>query len=414
MQNTISQNGSVWKAMKADNLLLFCLFISVTQLFLHWHEIFFAIPLFFLVAVNKQSKQCRNTVAWLIVFSVLFLFGHYLHAGIESRTLFLIYLFPPIYYMAGSYLGRKYKTNEPVLVFVLFMVVVMYAAYDLGFVVHSVFSGGGILKERLILDQNGNETRTATGYAILMSVLIAGLSLIISPKQQDTNKWVRIIGVFLGFLALYGMMTIVTRTSLFEAVLVLVFSVYMFIFERNKGKKKKGGMLAFLLAIAALAAIAFYVFEHTSLKTIIDIFNAFEARNTEGSQLSDAGGRTRFWLMGINDLLTHPLGTPTGRISSGTYCHNMWLDIGVTAGWIPLLIVLVISIKNIRNCVRLVKDQSYDYFTRLYFFAMFLCLTMSCFVEPILDNVYRHFLVYLFFCGMVSEMKLKTGEIVSQ
>ena len=414
MQKSITQKDSIWKAIKVDNLLLLCLFISVTQLFLHWYEIFFAIPLFILVAVHKQSKQCKNTVAWLIVFSVLFLFGHYLHSGIESRTLFLIYLFPPIYYMTGSYLGRKYKTNETVLVFILFVVVVMYAAYDLGFVVRSIFSGGGVLTERQILDQNGNETRTATGYAILMSVLIAGISLIISPRQQGINQWIRIIGVSLGFLALYGMMTIVTRTSLFESVLVLIFSVYMFIFERNMGKKKKGGMLVFLLVVASLAAITFYVFEHTSLSIIGDVFNAFEARNTEGSQLTDAGGRTSFWVMGIEDLLSHPFGTSTGRIRSGTYSHNMWLDIGVTAGWIPFIIILIVSIKNTRDCIRLVRDQSYDYFTRLYYFAMFICLMMSCFVEPVLDNVFRHFLVYLFFCGMVSEMRPKTSEIISQ
>ena len=34
---------------------------------------------------------------------------------------------------------------------------------------------------------------------------------------------------------------------------------------------------------------------------------------------------------------------------------------------------------------------------------------IGCFVEPVLGAVYNHFLVYLVFCGMVSEMKPKKG-----
>lgn len=410
--NNINRNQSVWKSVKEDRLILLCLFVSVTQLFFQWYEIFLAIPLFLLVAGKRYSQQSRNTVMWLLVFSLLFLFGHAFNSGIESRTLYLIYLFPPCYYLVGAYLGNKYRKNEKVLIFILFTVVVMYAAYDLSLILYSVFSGdGGVLKDRLILDANGDVTRTATGFAIIMSVLIAGISLIITPKQKGITKWIRISGVALGLLALYGMMTIVTRTSLFEAVVMILFSVYVLLTDNDKDGKKNSRLFAFGLAIVILGGIVYYLFQKTSLSIILDVFNAFEARNTEGSDIGDAGGRLRFWSMAIEDLLMHPFGTPTGRISSGTYSHNMWLDIGITAGWIPFLIILVISIKNACYSLRLLKDKSYDYMTRLYFVAMFLCFIMGCFVEPVLDNVYRHFLVYLFFCGMVSEMRPKSYSV---
>ena len=324
-----------------------------------------------------------------------------MNAGVESRTLYIIYLFPPIYFMAGAYLGRKYYTNDKVLIFVLFAFVLMYAAYDLGQILYSVFKNDGeVLLSRQILDEEGNKTRNATGYAIVMSVLIAGIAFIFSPKHESFNRWFRLVSIFTSLLALYGMIMIVTRTSVVEALVVLVFSLYMALVNRYK----KNVALVVLFAIIVLMVYASYVYDISSLSNIVE---AFEERNSNDSNVSQAGGRTELWTSALESLIHNPLGTSTGRTNKGTYCHNMWLDVGVSAGWLPFLILLFFSLNNIRHSFRLLKNPNLHYYTRIYFFAMFIVLILSCFVEPVLDNVYRHFLVYVFFCGIVSEMTSK-------
>ena len=393
---------SVWKVIKGDRLFLLCLLFSITLVFFQWNEIFFAIPVLFLLFAKKQSSKCIRMTLVLLVFSVFYLIGHLLNAGIDSRSLFLIYLFPPIYYMAGSYLGAKYKMNEHVLVFVLFSFVLMYAAYDFSRIVFSVFTETGeVIKNRMILDESGESTRGATGYAIIMSVLMPGIALLFSPKQKGLYTWIRWIGVAVAFLALYGMMTIVTRTSVMEAFIMLAFSIYMFL-SRNK---KRRGSIGFLLGAIVLVGLFYYVSANSSFLQISD---AYSARNDEsGYEVSQAGGRLKLWLLGIQELILSPFGRQTGRLSNGAYCHNMWLDVGINAGWIPFFILIVITLKNVRDSYLLYKDERYEYFTRLYLTAMFISVTLGCFVEPVLDNVYRHFLVYVFFCGLVSEMTHK-------
>lgn len=393
--------------LRHDWFLLLCLLISVSHIFFQWYEVFFIVPVFIMLLSRPLSKPCRRTATWLFLFSVSYLIGCHFHGGIGSRTLYVVYLFPPLFYMAGSYIGSTYKWSESTLVTLLFSLLLMYAIYDLVQMLYFLFSGEGvIISNRNILDESGDITHGATGYAMLLSVLICGLAFLFTPRQEGILRWIRIVGLILGALALYGMASIVTRTSIVEAAIVLLFSLIMTIIDNNKQRNMIGlvlGLFVFILVV--------YFLKKTSL--LSQYFEAYQMRlENETYGYDNVGGRSMRWWAGLRSLLSNPFGTSTGRIQgfglNNAYAHNMWLDVGLRSGWFPFIILLVLSIRNVHNSIRLLKDKSYQYFTRLYFFAVFLVFVLSCFVEPVLDGVYNHFLVYLVFCGMVSEMKPKT------
>lgn len=403
MQDYLLQHKKGSSFLREDGLLLLFLFISVSHFIFQWYEVFFIIPVFLILIGKPLTRQCQSVSSWLFVFSLLYLLGCHLHGGIGSRSQYVIYLFPPVFFMVGSYLGNKYKYEENLLMLFLFIVMFMYSVYDLVQLLSFVFEGGElVIENREVLDENGEITHGATGYAVLLSVLIAGISFIIAPIQKGFLSLIRIIGASLGVLAVFGMASIVTRTSLIEVVAVLLFSFYMMMTE----KKKRGVILGFVVLLLGF----YYLTKLPILSKFVDAYRFRAEFGTYGYE--SAGGRFMRWWAALQDLFYYPFGTPTGRITrlnlSGAYAHNMWLDVGLRAGWGPMIILIAVSIRNIRQSFSLLKDHSYNYFTRLYCFSLFLVFLLGCSVEPILDGVFNHFLVYLFFCGMISEMNPKT------
>lgn len=409
MQVISNKKQNILTEIEGDKFFLFCLLISVTHLFFQWYEIFMIIPVYFILQKKHLSHQCRSMAVWLLVFSMAYLLGCMINRSIGSSTLYLIYLFPPLFYMAGYYLGDKYKTNEKVLVSVLFACLFMYAAYYYILIMHSVRTSGElILMDRMVQDESGNATRSATGFALILSVLITGLCFIFSPNQKGVLNLIRILGIALGFSAVYGMATTVTRTSIFEAFVMLLFSLTLAIVNRTKGRSS----WAVIFGAVIVFTVGYFLAESSSLGTFMD---AYAARDNDSTYSSDtAGNRTWRWLPSLLSILEHPFGTPIGsELFHGAryfFAHNMWLDVGLVAGLIPFVILLSISVKNASQSIKILRSNTYQYFTKLYFFAVFLTFMMSCFVEPVLGAVYNHFLVYIFFCGMVSGMSKRLAN----
>ena len=404
MQVVNNNNMSIRKALSGDWLVVILLFFSVTTLFFHYYEIFAILPVFLLLTEKKKSAQCKRYSILLLIFGIFYTLSFFINGGISSRSNYLSYLFPPIFYMVGSYLGRKYKNHERVLIFILFTMLVMYVARDMINLYQAINTGGTfIIDDRMIYDEQGHETRSATGYAIVMSVMLVGFALIFTPKQKGTNRWIRISSIILAIIALLGMLALVTRTSVVESLVMLLISVYMMFTDLKKNK----GSVGFLIGFIIIILLAYYLLEISEMFQLRDAY-----QNRLDADDSFAGNRSGRWLAAIRDVLLHPFGTASGRlISDGShgYAHNMWLDVGLRGGWIPFVVLLLITIKNILHSFKLWRDHSYDYFTRLYFFALMVMFVIGCFVEPVLGAVYNHFLVYLVFCGMVSEMKPKKG-----
>lgn len=411
MQNQIVRSKpSVLSVLKGDWLLMACLCFSVSAF--SEHSKLFIIPAFFILLSRKAvlGKNEHSSIGWLFVFSLSYLLPYFFNLEISSRSDYLVYLTPPLFFMAGCYIGMRYKYQEEVLLTILYILLFFYAIVHFIKLIRSGFtSAEELIVTRMVLSEDGSVTIAATLYAIYMSMLIVGLVFIFAPSKPGILKWIRIFGVLFGLLATWGMMTIVTRTSVLEAAVMIVLSLFMMLRERHQ----KRTALSFVIISIILLVGVFYVYQNSSMVQIMD---AYQSRNElAGHGLNTFGDRETRWLYSILDILVYPFGTPTARIVqpglNGSFGHNMWLDVGLTAGWLPLIILSVFSIRNIRQTYKLWKDRSYNYYTRLFFFAVLVMFLLSSFVEPILGAVYSHFLVYLIFCGIVSELTPKQVKI---
>lgn len=393
-----------WRAIRHDWILILCLLLSVSA-FIPYTK-FFILPAFIMISQRYRiPKQCKNIVLWLIFFSFVYVIAFSTKGLMTSTSDYVAYLFPPLFYIAGAYIGDKYKYNEDSLVLIVFLILLSYAAVRFALLLYFIFQGEEfLLVHRAIEDASGNDTGGATLYAVTMSVLIVGMSFVFMPAQRGVTWWLRIGGIVLALLATWGMARTVTRTSVLEAALALVVSFFTITIERGSKRRVWGLMIGLFLIIV----VAYILLRNSNF---FDVAAAFEAREVDAdSSFSSGGGRFVRWSAAVSQILTHPFGTDTGRIgiSGMSYAHNMWLDLGLTTGWLPFIVLIVLTIKNGVQSYRVWRDRrDYQYFTRLYVFALFVMFFVGCMVEPVCEGMYSHFLVYLLFCGLVSRLVMK-------
>ncbi len=394
----VNDNSSLWRSIKDDWLILLCLFVSVSSVFAYAK--FFILPVTLLLLRKRRRLQCRKDMGLLFIFSLFYVIFLAMKGLMTSRSDYLAYFFPPLFFMAGSYLGSKYKNNEKATVSILFVLLLSYAAvrFVQMFKFFS-FINVVVLENRVLEDAAGSNIGGATIFAVAMSMIIVNFSLLFVPYRKGVLLLIRILGVSAAMLSTWYMAKSVTRTSIIEATVMIALSVYMIITSREN--KNRG--LIFLIG-SAIILIGAYTFERNS-NVHESIIYSYELRNAN-NDIYTAGSRSERWITAAEQLIVSPLGTSDGKIGTSgyAYAHNMWLDVGLMTGWIPFIILLVISIKNMSQSIRLWKDRNTPYWIRLYLFAIFLMFIMSCGVEPVCEGMYSHFLLYLIFCGMVCEM----------
>jgi len=116
-----------------------------------------------------------------------------------------------------------------------------------------------------------------------------------------------------------------------------------------------------------------------------------------------AGGRTKLWSVGIENLVKYPMGAVVYDRDL-SYSHNFWLDIGRVAGVIPMFFMLVFCIKMLYVLYKLVKIRSISLYKRSVFLSLNIAFFAIFLVEPILEAYFAFLSVYFFFSGLMYAM----------
>lgn len=377
------------RSIKSKDLMLFSLLVLGLSPFTNRGTLYIIIGFVFSMAVSLITPFQRlfdKSARTVLIFSFSYAAIGYIFGQLNNLPFALfIGIVPPFFYVYGRYLAIKLRDVR--LLSDFFWVVAVALA---SFIFWMVLTGkqfivGGIADERALLDSSGEAIMAATSVGTLVSVGLVGFFVAMSCKQLNLIRKVGWVGLFL--LSLYVVTFFINRAGVY----IVMICGALFLFVESKSKKSSNIFIS--LVIFALMALLVLNMGFLSDQLVF----LYEERNSESND------RWRRWAEAFSYLLTHPLGF-TGVMRY--YVHNMWLDVARQAGWIPFISLLLLTIRGVKSLIKLLKKKT-DEMSKLMSY-IFICMTLSCAVEPLIESIPLYFMVYILVIGMVNQYSNNT------
>ena len=238
--------------------------------------------------------------------------------------------------------------------------------------------------------------RAATGSGSLNTMTI---SVVPYAVRCEKRKMARILFLVLLFTTIQYMFMLGTRTQFAILLIIVLLAVLQYAY-RKQGISSIMKCIA-VIAVICLAAFLIYDFNILSVRNYILSTN-LAARYEHRTSLESADSfRVQSFWIGLRELFQYPMG---GRASQ-IYRHNMWLDVGRVSGIIPFVLLLIYSIRNFVNMLRLWKNQAVLPELRYLLLFLYVGAYVNCFVEPVWEGNLNFFLALCVVDGMVSAMR---------
>jgi hypothetical protein len=117
--------------------------------------------------------------------------------------------------------------------------------------------------------------------------------------------------------------------------------------------------------------------------------------------------RYEFWKNALIATLSYPLGGRSIYIGH-TYAHNIWLDIGIDTGLIPMLLLLLFHINHLKDVIKILRTA----LPNIVIFAI-LCILIAIFgaffTEPMFVSII-YFAMTLFFLGLIKSLSFDIDQ----
>lgn len=235
----------------------------------------------------------------------------------------------------------------------------------------------------------------ATGQNLLMAMVTALLFYFCFCCEK---KKLKVVGLISVALSIVGTFTNGSRTLLYIVTISFgCMTAYYCIKAKSVTQKMKIVMTILLVVCVGVLALA------TNFMGVSDWINS------SGLFMRYAGNMTHMMTQtGRSNLseyvIEHFWEYPLGKMPTSNYAHNLWLDIDIEVGWIPMLMHILFCIAAVVNIIKygIGKRDSLD--GQILVLSLFIAMLLEFFVEPILmGNPY----FYMCFCFI-------TGGIVAQ
>lgn len=345
--------------------------------------------LFTLIPLTVNVKRYWDSTALLLLlFSLTYAIIKFAYGELQSVFgAFTVMVGPSILYIYGKYISENFKKESFTPVFWLFVSVAV-ATLLYKEVIIDIINNGFIKPMRILpISTNSGEEfeMAATLYGVNVSLGFAGLTFLL-VRNKSLNIIILSSFLVLSILSLLTVAHLVTRTGMVLAAVVLaITSVYQ---SKNK-------IFRFLAIIIVLIGFFFLLIEFNVIGD--DLIQAYSNRQS-GSFDSDIGGdRLWRWLESIPRLFIYPLGWDNLHITKYLYVHNLWLDIAMDVGVVPFVLLLIVTIRTIKESMGLFKIKNDPNIALLISLALVFFLT--CMVEPIMNGARYYFYLYCLFMG---------------
>ncbi len=309
---------------------------------------------------------------------------------INSNTIFMIVM-PAIVYATAKYLCKRIDTENEFLGLIL-TIAFCLASWAIFMSIQDTITTGELINVSRNIEENGKLGRSATGYGMMFSAAIGGVGLLFADSKTMFQRYFRIVAILISVMALFGCIHLVNRTGIVLALLsLLVCLLYNTIIRR---KYSRGLILAALLSIGLLYAFS-------SMEFMQEVADSYSARNDGEYGIATSGGRTQLWLDATTHIINYPFGADRLQDSVGNYAHNMWLDAGVIGGWIPFVLIIVMTMRFLGSLYRMKNNKQISQFAKMYIISLATVVLAQSAVEPVIQGSFQLFLFFFFLWAMV-------------
>lgn len=254
-----------------------------------------------------------------------------------------------------------------------------------------------------VVDFWNNETILATGYNMHFVYLIALFPIMLWFRRYRILS----IGVVIGaIVALWAIDITGSRSNLMLILISLMFAIWYKYMTITKipvpdAKSPRQMIITRLKFILSIVLILLTVLV---LVFVIDDFHLLRSSDMfqkKGfgidSILQDA--RWKFSLDVLKAIPSHPF----GKIDL-IAAHNLWLDIARAAGIIPMSLLILYSLTNMKLAKDIWQKFDKDSLTRLMGLSILLILNISFFLETIIRDLTSQLMFYNLIIGMLSRL----------
>lgn len=341
-----------------------------------------------LIFIFIKIKTVPKDSIFIIVFSICYTYAQIQYSNITFSAIIFFSLYPFILYCTGRYLGSRIQSYK-IKTLLIFLIALSFGITSIYYNIVDFMKGNFINFNREVTYGEGSTFRSATGYAMMLSLLVGGIGCLFVNTNSKFDYNLKLVVVITAVIALFLNLRILNRTPVIIAIISIVSAVLM----PPQNKKK----IHLVLGVITIFLFLYWLFmaNNANVNTLIEIF---QRRNEEDvSSVSSAGGRDVRWIGAIYQISARPFGSD-GLILDGeyTFAHNLWLDAGVKGGIICLICLTFITIRFINVNIRLFKVAPYPQFNRVYWALISITLLSQSAVEPIIEG-FPQLLNFLFF-----------------
>lgn len=382
--------------IKHERLILFFLMVYLINPFGYGNYSFFL--LFSLLLFDKLlGKYLDKNSLILLAFSLTYVAIIYQYQGVYNvgNSNMIVYLIAPIMmYEVGKFFQNKYCNGNSFykITFIILIMFSFIAFVSIALDIYQVGFKGS--RNIILLNYDSSVKKSATLINSMISPFLALFGTLFIPAKLMERDYKKVYLLF-SIIALLFSIRLGSRTGLIIFILSFILN-YLFFIRFISTKKKVICTVLFLI----LSFVAFNV----SIKGNSDLFYSYQDRlESDEYGSTTAGGRTKLWSVGIENLVKYPMGAVVYDRDL-SYSHNFWLDIGRVAGVIPMFFMLVFCIKMLYVLYKLVKIRSISLYKRSVFLSLNIAFLSIFLVEPILEAYFAFLSVYFFFSGLMYAM----------
>ena len=377
--------------IKSDLFLYLILMLSLSRIlgFFSNYLLILLVPI--VIQKNILNFDKRFSYLYIFLFSLFYCIFSFSNNTLDTGDFFYYLLYPTLFYLIGFYVFKKLSYLNHLAFY--FLIISVQSLFFIIPIFRDIFSGTLISAERRFII--GDYELAVTLVGVSFGILSSGLFMIFTKPENKILKKFQKLFVIQGFFGVLGSVFFVNRS-----VIVIVFINFLFIIILNLYFLQFKRTLKYLL-ISFLMFVFFLLTPYSN--SIIKAYEARELNESAANSFQSGGGRLDRWLDGIDNIIFNPFG---GGDSEYFFAHNLWIDVGKVAGIIPLFLLIFITIRAMISLYKLILNKKISMFYKTYFTSLFLSFLLTCFIEPITQGAFQHFLLFMLMCGFLQASRM--------
>lgn len=369
-------------SIKREFIIIFSLSILLSSFF-PWAIV---IGSFFLCIRYKDNKAFSSLTFGLLCLAIFsFVFFGYSNGNITIQ-MFIYYTFASICCFGVGCRIVDFCRKQTEILYLFTIVIISLALPHVIVTLNDIFTVGLVNPDRVLSTLSDQDSqRSVCQRTVEISLCIGSVAFFFMIPNNELEKKTKRLLFISAFICTLCALHYVSRTG------VAILCIGLFI-----GLLFKWGLSIKTCALIFVLLIFYHFIQSTQL------FEVFDSRESDYSNVSNVGLRTVRWEWGLEEIQRHPLGSTTYKNALHSNAHNFWIDYGKISGIIAFITLILFSVRNLyQSIVVFFKYNGIMSFFAVVYTPIFIATLMT---EPIHEGAPLFMFMYFLYTGMIDRL----------